>query len=253
MADLPDRDLSFAEGAIPLISWLVDHYFRVEVTGMDNIPGDRPVLFVANHSGGNGSPDSVAFILRYIQRFGIERPLYWLGHEVITSMPGLGSFLRRCGVLPASRGAAAAALRAGGSVVVYPGGDRELHRAWTARNQIRFYGRKGFVRLASEAGVPIVPVVSAGGHNTYLPLTDGGAIARRLGLDRRFRLKVLPISLALPWGINVGDFLLHIPLPAHIRIAVLPPVDVRERWGDDVDAAYEGITRLMQAALDGLV
>ncbi len=42
------------------------------------------------------------------------------------------------------------------------------------------------------------------------------------GIDRMFRLKVLPISLALPWGLNVGDMLGHIPLPAKITIEVLP-------------------------------
>jgi 1-acyl-sn-glycerol-3-phosphate acyltransferase len=246
------RDLSFAEPLLPGIAGFVRRYFRTSVTGLERIPEDRAVLFVGNHSGGTPSPDSVAFILSYIDRFGVDRPLYWLAHSLVMSAPGLGRFLRRCGVLPASPGAARAVLEGGGSVVVYPGGEVELHRPWTARNEIRFLGHKGFVRLALDAGVPIVPVVSAGGHNTYLPLTDGQRLARRLGLDRRFNLKVLPISLAVPWGVNIGDFLLHIPLPAHIRIEVLDPIDVGAEFGDDVDAAYRHIVRLMQATLNEL-
>ena len=39
---------------------------------------------------------------------------------------------------------------------------------------------------------------------------------------------MLPISLSLPWGLNVGDFLGHIPLPAKITVEVLPPIDLRE-------------------------
>ena len=52
-----------------------------------------------------------------------------------------------------------------------------------------------------------------------------------------FRLKVLPISLALPWGLNVGDMLGHIPLPAKITIQVLDPIDVSAM--DRRRAAYE--------------
>jgi hypothetical protein len=33
---------------------------------------------------------------------------------------------------------------------------------------------------------------------------------------------------------------------------VLEPIDVRDRFGDDVDAACDAITGLMQAALDRL-
>ena len=74
-----------------------------------------------------------------------------------------------------------------------------------------FGGRKGFIRLALEKDVPIVPVVSVGGQETALFLSRGEWLSKLLGLDRMFRLKVLPISLALPWGLNVGDMLGHVP------------------------------------------
>jgi 1-acyl-sn-glycerol-3-phosphate acyltransferase len=246
------RDLSFVEELLPGLTWAVRHYFRAEVTGLDHIPRDRAVLLVANHSGGTPSPDSVVFALSYLEHFGLDQPLYWLGHSLVTSAPLLGSLLRRCGVLPASPDTALGLLRAGGSVVVYPGGEVELHRPWSARNRIRFLGRTGFLRLARRAAVPIVPVVSAGGHNTYLPLSDGHRLAHWLKLDERWNLKVLPVSLAVPWGVNVGDFLLHVPLPARIRVAVLPPIEIGAMFGDDLPAAYEHVVALMQAELDRL-
>jgi len=92
-------------------------------------------------------------------------------------------------------------------------------------------------------------VVAIGGQETALFLSRGERLARLFGLDRMFRLKVLPISLALPWGLNVGDMLGHIPLPAKITIQVLEPIDVSRM---DVDRAYERVTNEMQTALTGL-
>jgi 1-acyl-sn-glycerol-3-phosphate acyltransferase len=251
-AALEPPDLSFAEPFLPLLTRLVRGYFRAEVRGLEHVPEDRPVLFVGNHSGGTPSPDSVVFILSYLERFGDSRPLFWLGHSLVTAAPALGSFLRRCGVLPASPDSARRALASGGSVLVYPGGEVELHRPWSERNRIEFVGRTGFARLALDAAVPVVPVVASGGHNTYLPLTDGRQLARLLGLDRRFNLKVLPISLAVPWGLNVGDFLLHVPLPARITVEVLPPIDLTARFGQDAAAAARFVETEMQRTLDAL-
>jgi hypothetical protein len=69
-----------------------------------------------------------------------------------------------------------------------------------------------------------------------------------------FRLKVLPISLALPWVLNVGDMLGHIPLPAKITIEALPPIYLREEFGPepDLDEVYDHVTRLMQETLDAM-
>lgn len=104
------------------------------------------------------------------------------------------------------------------------------------------------------ANVPIVPVVSIGGQETALFLTRGQRLARALRLDQRFRLRVLPVSLALPWGLDVGDLFGHLALPAKITVQVLEPIDLRERFGTapDVDAVYASVTALMQRALDEL-
>src|SRR5205814_2678723 len=102
--------------------------------------------------------------------------------------------------------------------------------------------------------VPIVPVVSIGGQETGLFLTRGQRAARFLGLDRLARIKVLPISIGPPFGVNVLDLPLRLPVPAKITIEVLPPVDLRERFGPrpDHDRAYEELTGDMQDALSGL-
>jgi 1-acyl-sn-glycerol-3-phosphate acyltransferase len=253
-ADLEARDPEFIRFQLPAMWLLATLYFRAEVRGLERIPEEGPVLLVGNHSGGNMTPDSMVFLLAFNAYFGVERPLYILAHSLVTSWPVVGPFLRRWGVITAGPEAARAALEDGASVLVYPGGDVETHRPWSARHEIRFDGRKGFLRLARDAGVPIVPVVADGGQETFLPLTDGRRLARALGLDRLGRLKVLPVSLALPWGLNVGDLMGHIPLPVKIRVEVLEPIDLVGRFGDgaDSDEAYRHVTGRMQEALTAL-
>jgi 1-acyl-sn-glycerol-3-phosphate acyltransferase len=168
-------------------------------------------------------------------------------------MPWL-SFLRKYGTVAASPDNAQKALDAGAALLVYPGGDWEVHRPITDRNRVDFNRRKGFMRLALEHDVPLVPVVSIGGQETALFLGRGDRLARLFRLDRMFRLKVLPISLALPWVLNVGDMLGHIPLPAKITIEALPPIYLREEFGPepDLDEVYDHVTRLMQDTLDAM-
>ena len=252
-ADLDERDPDYIRESLPRQWLLASLWFRGEVRGLGNIPESGPVLLVGNHSGGNMTPDTIVFTLAFYTYFGVERPFYQLAHNLVVSFPQL-SFLRKFGTVAASPENSAKALQAGAALLVYPGGDHEVHRPSWEGNRVDFDRRKGFVRLALEHDVPIVPVVSVGGQETALFLTRGRSLARGLGLDRLFRLKVLPISLALPWGINVGDFLGHIPLPAKITVEALPPIDLREEFGQqpDLDEVYDHVMRLMQDTLDAL-
>jgi 1-acyl-sn-glycerol-3-phosphate acyltransferase len=252
-ADLDDRDPDFIRENLPF-SWLVSTlWFRGEVREMGNVPEKGPVLLVGNHSGGNLTPDTIVFTVAFCTYFGVERPFYQLAHNLVLASP-VGPLLRRYGTVSASHDHARDALEAGAAVLVYPGGDWEVHRPVWQRNKVDFAGRKGFIKLALDAGVPIVPIVSVGGQETALFLSNGNWLARLLGLDRALRLKVLPISIALPWILNVGDFMSHVPLPSKITIEVLPPIDLREEFGadPDVDEAYDHITGAMQEALDAL-
>src|SRR5207248_8979030 len=146
------------------------------------------------------------------------------------------------------------ALDSGAALLVYPGGDYEVHRPTWESARVDFGGRKGYIRLALEKNVPIVPVVSLGGQETALFLSRGERLARLLRLDRLLRLKVLPISIAIPWGLNVGDMLGHLPLPAKITVECLQPIYLREQFGQnpDVNAVNRYVLSEMQGKLDEL-
>src|SRR3989440_4738513 len=245
-ADLDERDPDFIRERLPLLWLFASLWYRGEVRGLGNIPESGPVLLVGNHSGGNMLPDTLVFTLAFSTYFGVERSFYQLAHNLVLTIPGL-AWLRKFGTVAASQENARKALRSDAALLVYPGGDYEVHRPIWERNRVDFNGRRGFLRLAVEEDVPIVPVVAIGGQETALFLTRGERLARLLALDRIFRLKVLPISLALPWGLNVGDMFGHIPLPAKITIETLPPIYLRERFGSepDLDAVYDHLVAVM--------
>jgi 1-acyl-sn-glycerol-3-phosphate acyltransferase len=252
-ADLDERDPDYIRERLPLMWLFASIWYRGEVRGLGNIPDSGPVLLVGNHSGGNMTPDTIVFTLAFNTYFGVERAFYQLAHNLVLSMPALAQ-LRKFGTVAASPDNASKALGSGAALLVYPGGDYEVHRPTSQRNRVDFGGRKGFVRLALEQNVPIVPVVSIGGQETALFLSRGEGLARVFALDRLFRLKVLPISLALPWGLNVGDMLGHVPLPSKITIETLPAIDLHDEFGPDpdIDEVYDHLIRLMQDTLDAL-
>jgi 1-acyl-sn-glycerol-3-phosphate acyltransferase len=252
-ADLDERDPDYIRETLPGLWLLASFYFRADVKGLDNIPAEGPVLLVGNHSGGNVTPDTSVLTLAFNTYFGVERRFYQLAHNLVVSMPFLAS-LRKYGTVAASPENAQKALESGAALLVYPGGDYEVHRPSWESARVDFNGRKGYVRLALEHDVPIVPIVSLGGQETALFLSRGERLARTLRLDRMFRLKVLPISIAPPWGLNVGDMLGHVPLPAKLQIRALPPIHLREQFGrdPDIDEVNEYVLATMQATLDSL-
>ena len=252
-ADLDERDPDYIRESLPRLWLLCSFWFRGEVRGLGNIPEEGPVLLVGNHSGGNMTPDTLLFTLAFSTYFGVERVFHQLAHNLVVSMPFL-SPLRKFGTVAASHDNARKALRSGAAVLVYPGGDYDVFRPTWQGSRIDFGGRKGFIKLAIDEGVPIVPVVSIGGQETALFLSRGEHLAKALMLDKLFRLKALSISIALPWGLNIGDMAGHIPLPAKITVEALPPIDLREEFGPspDPDEVYDHLVRTMQETLDAL-
>jgi 1-acyl-sn-glycerol-3-phosphate acyltransferase len=252
-ADLDDRDPDYLREQLPGLWVLASFYFRADVRGLERIPEEGPVLIVGNHSGGNVTPDTMVFTLAFAAHFGVERRLHPLVHNLVLALP-LPFNLKAAGCVAASPENARLALQRDAAVLVYPGGDWEVHRPSWQQGKVDFAGRKGFVELALEQDVPIVPLVAVGGQETAVFLTRGERLARALQLDRLFRLKVLPVSLSIPWGLNIGDMFGHWPLPAKITLEAMDPIRPRERFGSDPDAdeVYEHVTGVMQEKLDEL-
>ncbi len=210
-----------------------------------------PVLFVANHGFGSVFDLNVYATLAALDRLELDRPVTALVHQLGWRI-GLGPAFEYFGGLPASPASAKTAFDLGHHVLVFPGGDLDGFKAHRDRGKIVFSGRTGFAKIALAHGVPIVPIVTAGAGDTVWVFSDGHKIAKALRFDHRLRLKGLPISLAAPWGLNLGvaGFAPYLPFPARLSTKVLTPMhalpeESTQDFADRVEAA-------MQAALDAL-
>lgn len=233
-------------------------YFKVQVGGWEHLP-EGPVMLVGNHSGGTSIPDVWGLLMAWYERFELRRIVHPMAHEMVFSTRLTGAPFSRMGVLRAHPGRAVEVLtRWRRDILVLPGGDRDTWRPWTERYRVRFAGRRGYIRTALQAGVPIVPVAHAGAHDTLLVLRDGQELARRLGLPRIARAQVMPLHLSIPWGLAVGP-MPHWPLPTALRYRIRPAIALPEGWQPGAEPPEELVATLdarvqasVQAGLDEL-
>ena len=245
------RDAERLEGALALIRHsaieFVRRYHRLQIDA-DAQSFDDPVLFVANHGFGGVLDLNVMAVGAVLEDLHLDRPVTFLTHQLAWTL-GVGPLIEHLGARPASQESAQQAFADGHHVVVFPGGDLDAAKKFTDRNHIVFGGRSGFAKLAMEQHVPIVLIVTAGAGESLLVLSEGERLARALRLDKLLRVKALPTSISLPWGLNVGavGMLPYLPLPTKLHTRVLPATNALP--GEDAAAFAERIHTVMQDAL----
>jgi 1-acyl-sn-glycerol-3-phosphate acyltransferase len=255
--DVQARDPELVSLLLDLFRIIGKRYFRLRVEGDENVPASGPVLLVGNHNGGLVPTDSFFTALAIHDRYGPGRAMYALAHDFLFEDPVIRGYATRLGMLRAGHESAKHVFAAGGCVLVYPGSDLETFRTFKDRNKIVLGGRKGFVVLALRERVPIVPIVTAGTHEQIIVLTRGDRLARLLHAHEWARTEVLPLMLALPWGLTPG-FVPYIPLPAQTTVAFGEPISWPELGPEDADnpevleRCYREVETRMQEMLDRL-
>ncbi len=253
--DLSGPDWEFMERQKYLWNPLMDYWFRMEISGWENIP-EPPALLIGIHSGAPFVWDAWTVGVQWWRHFGSERPVHGTAHDALMALPGFGWYFRRMGVLPAQADSIAAALAAGHDVALWPGGEKDSLRPWTQRDEAILAGRQGFIRLAIRSGVPIVPIATVGGPDSMPVLATGRRLAKLLQLDRIARLKMFPIAIQAPWGVSPA-LLPEIPLPTKIRTAFQRPIELdtdpaRAEDEEYVDAKYDEVCAAIQTGMDAL-
>lgn len=256
------RDPEFiAQYAVPVLDWFRKVYFRARVEGLEHVPKAGPFIAISNHNGGPILADCWVMLSYWWSLFGVDQPGYAMVHDAAFRVPVLRNLLIKVGALRASRVNSEKVLDLGGVLLVFPGGELDCLRSFSKRNVVDFHGRTGFLALALERDVPILPVVNAGGHEVYFTLFSSQTLARWTGLTALTRVKTFNVNLGLPWGIWPTGFVPFIPLPAKFDYKVGKAIEIRRsrrgRPHPSHDAAiirraYGDVTASMQAMLDDL-
>lgn len=212
---------------------LYHHYFRVKAYGIENVP-DRAAMLVSNHSG--GLPTDAGMILASLF-FDHEPPR--LAHGMVEKFaqtwPFMGPWFSRVGQLPGLPEHAKRLLLDGRLLMVFPEGARGTGKLYRDRYQLVRFGT-GFMRIALETKVPIVPLAFIGGEEAIPTIYHAKYLAKL------FNAPYVPIT----------PYILPIPLPVHCEIHYGEPMHF-EGTGSEPDDVIEGYVAQVKERVEQLI
>jgi 1-acyl-sn-glycerol-3-phosphate acyltransferase len=138
-----------------------------KVYGIDNLP-ERGALLVGNHTL-IGLLDAPLLCAELWER-GIAVRI--LGNHAHFKLPRWRDLLQSVGVVPGSPAVAEELMRRGETLLVFPGGGREVAKRKGEKYQLLWENRMGFARLAVRHGYPIVPFATVGAEDALDVLVD---------------------------------------------------------------------------------
>ena len=149
-------------------------YFSPQFYGLDVLDVSKPALYVSNHTI-LGVFDGYPFAIEvYLQKGIILRALADSNHWKV---PIWRDILEKdLGVVEASRKNCDALMKRKDSIVVFPGGTREICKKKGEKYVLKWNDRKGFVRMAMEHGYDIIPVAAVGAEETYTVIKDANDV-----------------------------------------------------------------------------
>ena len=194
---------------------LYKRWFRVETTGLENVPGTGAGLLVANHAG--TLPYDSAMVMHAIRRdHPARRDVRPLIEDTVFHLPFLGPLMNRIGGVRADPDNAERLLRKGELVAVFPEGEKGMGKLWRERYKLQRFGRGGFVKLALRTGAPIIPVAVVGAEEAAPMLGKVTWFAKNIGIPW------VPVTPTFPWLGPAG----LLPLPSKWHVQFGKPVDL---------------------------
>lgn len=159
---------------------LYRHWFRVEVSGIDNVPSDSGALLVANHSG-TIPLDALMTQVALYDEHPAHRHLRMLAANLAFQMPVVSEIARKAGHTLACHADAERLLGDGEIVGVWPEGFKGIGKPYSQRYRLQRFGRGGFVAAALRTGAPIIPTAIVGAEEIFPIIANAAPLARILG------------------------------------------------------------------------
>jgi 1-acyl-sn-glycerol-3-phosphate acyltransferase len=239
-------DRKFKETIEPLFQFLYTVWWRVEASGVENVPSTGPGLVVANHSG--VLPwDGLMIHLAIRHEHPARRECRMLALDMFALLPFLAPLLSQTGAVRASQENGERLLRKGELAGVFPEGVKGVGKPFRNRYRLARFGRGGFVRLALRTGAPLVPCAVVGAEEVHPKIGQADFLGRPFGLP------YFPLTPTFPWLGLLGT----IPLPSKWSIDFADPVPVAQygpEGADDpilVNRLSEQVRGTIQKMIDG--
>ena len=216
---------------LPLLRVFFQNWFRVEVSGIENLPDTGAALVVANHAGVLPFDGLMAQVAVH-DHHPSHRHLRLLAADLVFDLPMVGQAARKAGHTMACTTDAHRLLANGELTAVFPEGFKGLGKHFKDRYKLQRFGRGGFVSAALRAKAPIVPCSIVGSEEIYPMIADVKLLARLLGLP------YFPVTPLFPLAGPAG----MIPLPSKWHIRFGEPIDTtayEEGAADDPMVTFE--------------
>lgn len=216
---------------LPLLRVLFNSWFRVEVSGIENLPKTGAALVVANHAGVLPL-DGLMTAVAVHDHHPTHRDLRLLAADLVFDLPMFGQAARKAGHTMACTADAHRLLAAGELTAVFPEGYKGLGKHFKDRYKLQRFGRGGFVSAALRTKAPIVPCSIVGSEEIYPMVADVKLLARLFGLP------YFPITPLFPLAGAAG----LVPLPSKWHIQFGEPIqtaDYDESAADDPMITFE--------------
>lgn len=217
-------DGEFRDAVEPVFDFLYDAWWRVRVSGVENVPGHGRALLAANH-GGILPWDATMMSVALMREHPLPRQPRFLVLDWAFELPFISSTLRKVGGVVASPHNALRLLGQDELVAVFPEGVKGMAKPFAERYRLQRFGRGGFVEIALRAGAPIVPVAVVGSEEIYPKLGESRTLARAVGAP------FFPLTPLFPWLGPLGA----IPLPSRWRIEFCAPIETASYGPEGAD------------------
>ena len=207
-------DAAVRDRVVPFFRFLFERYWRVEVEGIENVPDTGAALLVANHSGAIPF-DGAMIVTAVFVRHQRQRSVRFLYDRFVDGMPGVGTFYRRVGGVPASYANTARLVAREHLVMTFPEGLAGVAKPFSERYRLQPFS-SSFVRLSLNHRVPIVPVAVVGAEEAY-PL-----VAKLEDAGRLLGVPYIPVTPFFPFFGVAGA----LPLPTKWYISFGKPIEL---------------------------